>query len=584
MTITPEDLRRQSDIVLDEQEIALLRPFGTVRTTRVGDVLFDVGDAPYPLVVVLAGRTEIVDRSDGGEFVIKSSGPGEFDGELGLLTGQAAFAASVVREAGEALVIPQAGVQEAIATIPAVSDALVTSFAARRQLLMRSGAATLTLVGPENASSIERLQEFTTRNLIPYRWMDPADPAAVAILARFGVRDGAGVWVLVRGQKLLRDPSNLELAKAIGLDLVVQQEAPADLVVIGAGPAGLSAAVYGASEGLSTIVVDNLAIGGQAGTSSRIENYLGFPTGISGGDLAFRAEVQAIKFGARVTVPRQAVELGSEDGLFTVRLDDETIVRGRSVVLATGARYRTLGIPEEESFAGIGVYYAATELEARRCRNGPVIVVGAGNSAGQAAMFLSETSSVVHLVCRGPDLTRSMSQYLITRLEHTPNVRIHTEATVTALRGGEHVASATITHTQGGVEDVPVCGLFVLIGADPCTAWLGDMLGLDEHGFILTGQEVATEGAAAVLSPFQTSHSGIFAVGDVRSGSVKRVASAVGEGSVVVQAVHRYLAEVGHGAERRHDPRHSEPAAARVGGAVSPVTAAPAGVKTSSRA
>jgi thioredoxin reductase (NADPH) len=381
-TVKLDDLRRQSEIVLDERQIALLRPFGTVRATRVGDVLLDVGDAPYPLVVILAGRTEIVDRSDGGESVIKASGSGEFDGELGLLTGQAAFAASVVRKAGEVLVIPQAGVQEVIATIPTVSDALVTAFAARRQLLMRSAAATLTLIGPENAGRIEQLQEFTTRNLIPSRLLDPSDPAAVAILARFGVRDSSGVWVLVRGQKLLHDPSNLQLAKAIGLDLVVQQEAPADVIVIGAGPAGLSAAVYGASEGLSTIVIDNLAIGGQAGTSSKIENYLGFPTGISGRDLAFRAEVQAIKFGARVTVPRRTVGLGREDGLFAVRLDDETTVRGRSVVLATGVRYRGLGIPEEETFTGNGIYYAATELEARRCRNGPVIVVGVGNSAG----------------------------------------------------------------------------------------------------------------------------------------------------------------------------------------------------------
>lgn len=562
MIIRPEDLRRQSDIVLDEREIALLRPFGVVRTTQVGDVLFDVGDAPYPLVVVLSGRTEIVDRSDGGEFVIKSSGPGEFDGELGLLTGQVAFAASVVREAGAVLLVPQAGVQEAIATIPAVSDALVTAFAARRRLLMRSAAATLTLIGPESAGSIERLQEFTTRNLIPSRLLDPTDPAAVAILDRFGVRDGPGAWVLVRGQKLLRDPSNLELAAAIGLDLAVKQDAPADLIVIGAGPAGLSAAVYGASEGLSTIVVDNLAIGGQAGTSSRIENYLGFPTGISGHDLAFQAEVQAIKFGARVTVPRQAVSLGREHEHFAVRLDDGTVVRGRSVVLATGVRYRTLGLPEEELFAGNGVYYAATDLEARRCRNGPVVVIGAGNSAGQAAMFLSASSSVVHLVCRGPDLARSMSHYLITRLEHTPNVRIHTESTVSALRGGEHIASATILHARGGEEEVPVCGLFVLIGADPCTTWLGEMVALDDHNFILTGQEAA----ASASSPFQTSQPGIFAVGDVRGGSVKRVASAVGEGSVVVQAVHRYLAEVGDGAQQHDDPRRAEPAAAVAAG------------------
>jgi thioredoxin reductase (NADPH) len=545
MVINPENLRRQSATVLNPKEIALLRPLGTVQKTRVGDVLFNVGDTPYPLVVVLSGRTEIVDRSDGGETRIKTSGPGEFDGELGLLTGQAAFAACIVREAGEVLLIPRAGVLEVMATSPEVSDALVTAFSARRLLLMRSAAATLTFIGRENSGAIERLQEFTTRNLIPYRLLEPTDPAAVAILDRFGVHDGQHVWVLVRGQRLLKDPSILDLAKAIGFNLAVDQETPVDLLVIGAGPAGLSAAVYGASEGLSTIVVDNLTVGGQAGTSSRIENYLGFPVGISGGELAFRAGVQAIKFGARLTVPRQAVSLRRTDECFIVGLDDGTDVRGRCVVLATGVRYRTLGLPEEDVYAGNGVYYAATELEARRCRNGPTVVVGAGNSAGQAAMFLSTTSSVVHLVSRGADLAHSMSHYLITRLEHTPNVHIHTEATVSALRGAESIETATITHhAAGGEEDVPVCGIFVLIGADPRTTWLGEMVRLDEHGFILTGQDAD----AAAASPFQTSCPGVFAVGDVRSGSVKRVASAVGEGSVVVQAVHRYLAGIDAGA------------------------------------
>ncbi|HEU5433242.1 MAG TPA: FAD-dependent oxidoreductase [Thermomicrobiales bacterium] len=555
---SPDDLRRQSKIVLDEEDIARLRPFGAVRPTRVGDVLFDVGDERYPLVVVLSGRTEIIDRSDGGEFVIQSSGPGEFNGELGLLTGQVAFAGCVVREAGEALVIPPAAVQHAIATIPEVSDVLVTAFAARRQLLMRSAAATLTLIGPQNAAGIERLQEFTVRNRIPYRALEPTDPAAIAIFDRFGASDRAGVWVVVRGQKLLREPSNLKLAKAIGLDLMICQNEPADLIVLGAGPAGLSAAVYGASEGLATVVVDDLAIGGQAGASSRIENYLGFPTGISGGDLAFRAEVQAIKFGARVTVPRQATALGREDGLFAVRLDDKTTVRGRSVVIATGARYRRLGIPQEEAFTGNGVYYAATELEARPCRDAPVIVVGAGNSAGQAAMFLSTTASEVHLVCRGPDLAHSMSQYLITRLEHTPNVRLHTETIVTALQGGERVESATIVPAQGAAESLPVCAVFVLIGADPCTEWLQGALALDDQGFILTGRDLAVAGPTA---PYQTSEPGVFAIGDVRSGSVKRVASAVGEGAVVVQGVHRVLAAA-HGTNGRGQTGRSEPAVA----------------------
>jgi thioredoxin reductase (NADPH) len=539
MTVNLDELRRQSKIVLDTDQIALLRPFGTVQTTRVGDVLFEVGDAAYPLVVVLAGRTEIIDRSEGGEFVIKRSGPGEFDGELGLLTGQPAFAATVVREAGEALIIPQAGVLAAIATLPALSDLLVAAFAARRLLLMRSAAATLTLIGPETSPSLERLQEFTTRNRIPFRSLAPTDPTAGAILDRFGVHDPTGVWVVVRGQTLLADPSNLKLARAIGLDLVVDQAEPADLLVIGAGPAGLSAAVYGASEGLATIVVDDLAIGGQAGASSRIENYLGFPTGIAGGDLAFRAEVQAIKFGARITVPRRATALARDNGLLAVRLDDKTTVHGRSVVLATGARYRTLGLPEEETFAGNGVYYAATELEARRCRDEAVIVVGAGNSAGQAAMFLAAIARHVDLVCRGPDLTRSMSHYLITRLEHTPNVTIRTESMVTALLGSEQLTAATIMQALAAPEALPVSAVFVLIGADPRTAWLQGTLDLDEQGFILTGQDLA----APKPVPYQTSQPGVFAVGDVRSGSVKRVAAAVGEGAVVVQAVHRHLAE-----------------------------------------
>src|SRR5215207_2311329 len=386
---------------LTEEQIALLHPLGEVQATKAGDVLYEVGDATYPLVVVLSGETAIIDRSDGSDQLITTTGPGGFNGELGLLTGQMVFAACVVREPGEVLLIPPPAVHEAIETIPVLSDVLITAFAWRRQLLMQAAAATLTLIGPDASPSILRLQEFVSRNRIPSRWFPPEDPVASALLERFNAQGDGDVWVVVRGQKALRDPSILYLAKALGLDLAINQEAPADLIVVGAGPAGLAAAVYGASEGLTTVAVDDLAIGGQAGTSSKIENYLGFPTGISGGDLAFRAEVQAIKFGARVTVPRRAVWLGREDGLFAVRLDDETTVRGRSVVLATGVRYRGLGIPEEETFTGNGIYYAATELEARRCREAEVVVVGGGNSAGQAAMFLAATARCVHLVYRG---------------------------------------------------------------------------------------------------------------------------------------------------------------------------------------
>lgn len=463
--------------------------------------------------------------------------------KISLLTGQALFATCVVREAGEVLMVPRARVQEAIATIPELGDVLVTAFAARRELLMLTAAPSLTLIGLDTSQGMEHLQDFSARNRLPYRWLHPSDPAAVAILERFGVDDNAGIWAVVRGQELLADPSPLQIARAIGLDLTVRQDAPADLIVIGAGPAGLSAAVYAASEGLSTIVVDNVGIGGQAGSSSRIENYLGFPTGISGGDLAFRAEVQALKFGARVTVPREVTSLSREDGLILIRLNDETELRGRSVVIATGARYRNLGLPEQDAFAGIGVYYAATELEARRCRNDDVIVVGAGNSAGQAAMFLSGTASTVHLVCRGPDLHRSMSRYLITRLERTPNVRIYTGCAVRELQGRERLEAVTITDAEKGPVRIPVTAVFAMIGADPRTEWLRGTIELDDKGFILTGPDLAVDGSGLVPMPFQTSQAGVFAVGDVRSGSVKRVASAVGEGSVVIQSVHRFLAE-----------------------------------------
>lgn len=546
MSMSQEELMRQSAQTLTDQQIAVLRPFGEVRSTRAGEVLFEAGDNDQPLLIVLSGRTEVVDRSDGADLFIKSSTHGQFDGELGLLTGQSALATSIVREAGEVLLISQPKLRKIIATIPEISDVIITSLAARRELLMQIAAATLTFIGPRDSRSIERLKEFSARNRIPYRWLDQYDPAAFKLLDRLGASGNADVWVTVRGQRLLADPSNLEVARAIGLDLKVHQaeDEPVDLLVIGAGPAGLSAAVYGASEGLSTIVVDNNGIGGQAGSSSRIENYLGFPTGVSGIDLAFKAEVQALKFGARVTVPRRVTGLIRYQGVFVVKLSDQTKLMARSVVVATGAQYRLLKAPGEAAFAGLGVYYAATQLEARRCTEADVIVVGGGNSAGQAAMFLSGVAPNVHLVYRGADLGASMSQYLVSRLEYTPNVHIRTGCTIALLEGNERLEAATLVTSSGEHEQLPVCGAFVMIGADPCTEWLREIVALDDKGFIVTGNLPTRDGAPEVLSPYQTSQPGIFAVGDVRSGSVKRVASAVGEGSVVVHAVHRYLAEM----------------------------------------
>ena len=542
MSVPETEFERQAFPVLTDDQIDLLRPFGEVRPTQSGEVLFEVGDRTYPLVVVLSGQTAIINRSEDDDQLVSTTGPGGFNGELGLLTGQTVFAACVVREPGEVLVVPPAGVHAAIETIPALSDLLITAFSRRRQILMRVAASTLTLIGPESSPSTLRLQEFVSRNRIPSRWLPPDDPAAVALLDRFHADGDNDVWVVVRGEKALRNPSNLYLAKALGLDLVVNQEAPADLVVVGAGPAGLSAAVYGASEGLTTVAVDDLAIGGQAGTSSRIENYLGFPTGISGGELAFRAEVQAVKFGARVTVPRRATRLTREREHYVVCLDDKSELRGRSVIIATGARYRRLGLPNQERFDGAGIFYAATDLEARRCRDTEVIVVGGGNSAGQAAMFLAETARCVHLVYRGPVLGSSMSHYLVSRLQHAPNVRIHTGTEVQVLHGDARLEAATIVNGRGQRETIVARAVFVMIGSDPCTDWLHGAIDLDERGFVLTGVGATNDGGlAGATSPYETSLPGVFAVGDVRSGSVKRVASAVGEGSVVVQAVHQFL-------------------------------------------
>jgi thioredoxin reductase (NADPH) len=534
------DLQAPAFPALDDDQIALLAPFGEVQPTRAGDVLFEVGDADYPLVVILRGQADILDRSEGTPRVIKTSGPGEFLAELGILTGQTVFVACAVREAGEVLLVPAAAVREVIATIPALSDVLVTAFAIRRELLMQSAAATLTMIGPEESPEVLRLREFATRNRIPHRWLPPDNPFAMQVSFMEWPPNPSAVRVLVRGQKVLREPSNLQLAKVLGLDLAVREEAAADLIVVGTGPAGLAAAVYGASEGLTTIGVDDVAIGGQAGTSSRIENYLGFPTGISGGELAFRAEVQALKFGARITVPREATRLERENGHFVVWLDDKTALRGRSVVIATGARYRRLGLPRQEEYEGAGLYYAATDLEARLCRNAEVVVVGGGNSAGQAAMFLASTARCVRLVYRGPDLAHGMSQYLISRLEHSPIVKVHTNSQISELSGVDRLESVVITYANGERERVGTRAVFVMIGSDPCTDWLRGALELDERGFVVTGQ-FADDGRVAP-SPYQTSLPGVYAVGDVRSGSVKRVASAVGEGSVVVQAVHGYLA------------------------------------------
>jgi thioredoxin reductase (NADPH) len=538
--VSPDALADAAAVTLTAQQIEQLRRFGSEHTTTSGELLYEAGKTIPSMIVVLEGRLDIVDRLDGSDRRLLSVGPGQFVGELSLLTGQVSFGTCVVAEPGRVLTVPVAGVRRVIATLPALGDVLVMTFALRRKRLLQAANNMLTLVGPDTSQSLLRVAEFADRNRLPYRWLLADDPIASDLLDRVAADRDVEDWVIVRDEVALPNPSPLRVAKVIGLDLALSEHEVADLLVVGAGPAGLSAAVYAASEGLRTIVVDNVAIGGQAGASSRIENYLGFPTGISGGDLAFLAEVQALKFGARITVPNNAVALRRDGDHLEVELEYGNALRGRCVMLATGARYRRLGLPGEDTLAGI--YYAATELEARFCSADPVVVVGGGNSAGQAAMFLSERTPAVHLVHRGDELQSSMSQYLIARLEKAPNIHLHFESQVVEIHGHEELAGVTIAGRSGHRTELSAGGLFVMIGADPCTAWLRGAVELDRHGFILTGDDLPRSAAGTAISGFETSQPGVYAVGDVRSGSIKRVASAVGEGSVVVAAVHRYLA------------------------------------------
>jgi len=534
-----DELKRRANEHLPDRVVAKLEARGEHRSVAAGEVLYRADDRQYPFVYAISATLQVRDP-DG--MVLGVMDPRQFTGELALLFGQPAFADCVIVKPGEVLLVAQSAIAELVQVDPDVSDILLPAFAARRLLLMRRQQGTLTLVGREGSAVLQSLLEFAERNRIPYRWLDPADQTQSEEIRARGL-EASGVQVVVRGRHLLREPSVAEVARALGLELAADHSGPVDLIIAGAGPAGFSAAVYGASEGLRTILFDDVAIGGQSAASSRIENFLGFPTGVSGADLAFRAELQAIKFGARVALPRRAQKLqrSARPGYYEVTLDDGTTLLGRAVVIATGARYRKLGVPDEERFQGAGLYYAATELEARTCKNQEVVVVGGGNSAGQAAMFLASRASRVRLVHRGRDLADSMSQYLIERLRHAPNVSIEMASEVIEVAGDQHLRGIKIRDREGRVVERSVGGLFIMIGADPCTSWLKDAVRLDDRGFVLTGEDCGAD-AAVPFNVFQTNLPGVFAVGDVRSGSVKRVASAVGEGSVVVQAIHARLA------------------------------------------
>ena len=527
--------------ILDDAQTETLKTYGEIWKTEVGQTLFEVGDPTYRFIVILSGKVAVVERLGDEENVIAESEERSFLGELNMLTNQAVYLTAVVREAGEVIAIAPASLRDIIASEPELSDLILGAFIARRELIVARSSAFLRLIGPRYSGDTLRLREFMVRNRLSHLWLEPTEDAAQDLLERFNLEAKDAPFVVWQDREVLTNPSLGELAKTIGLDLQVSDDHTFDLIVVGAGPAGLAASVYGASEGLSTVTVESIATGGQAGTSSKIENYLGFPAGLSGAELSSRAEVQALKFGARITVPRSAQGLEREGECYSVTLDDESTLTGRSVVIATGARYRKLDVPRLEEFEGAGIYYAATDIEARLCKGDEVIVVGGGNSAGQAAAFLSRHAKKVHVMIRGDDLGKSMSRYLLSRIEASADIEVHHHTEIAELHGDERLTGVTVennqTHERARLD---VAGVFTFIGAVPHTEWLDGTLALDEKGFVLTGEDAAEGDERRML--LETTLPGVFAVGDVRSNSVKRVASAVGEGSIVVRFIHDALA------------------------------------------
>jgi len=555
MTDRTGEIRSTRAPTLREDQIEILGRYGRTRKAEVGDVLFRAGDTKNDFIVILEGEVEVVDDFGGDARTIGVFLAGRFLGELNMLTGQAMYLTAVVREAGEVLAIPREKLKEVVTEEPNLSDVILKAFLARRSYMIRTGLG-LRIIGSRRSAAASRLREVAARNRVPHVWVGlEDDPTAEALLEKFGAKTSETPVTVWQGKDVLKNPTMAEFARTTGLEVGAPLEQTYDLVVVGAGPAGLGASVYGASEGLSTLALESVALGGQAGTSSRIENYPGFPAGLSGFELASRVLVQADKFGARTAVPREAIGLRREDGYFRVMLSDGVEVASRSVIAASGARYRRLEVAGLGRFEGVSVHYAATEAEAQRCEDEEVVVVGGGNSAGQAAMFLAGRTRKVYLLIRGDDLGKSMSRYLVDRISRAENVELLTGTEIRELSGEDHLEGITVEDNRSGASRaLGARALFVFIGARANTGWLQGAVELDERGFVLTGREL--DGSALEneedwqersREPFlmETSMPGVFAAGDVRSGSIKRCASAVGEGAMAVKLVHQYLADTG---------------------------------------
>jgi thioredoxin reductase (NADPH) len=538
---TPPDERAFP--VLGAAEIAEMARFGREKAVSAGELLFAPGDDSTQLFVVLEGEVEIVRRDTAEASVIASYGPGGFVGELTLLTGQRRFVTARVTRSGRVLVIEQDEFRELMSVRPALAETIFRALVARREILRSGeGAQAIRIVGSRYSPDAMRLRSFAEHSRLAHTWIDLEDADDVDQLFRSLGLSPEDAPAVLTPTETLRHATPAMLAEHLGLAFRSKPGYIFDLVVIGNGPAGLAAAVYGASEGLSTVGLDAVTIGGQAGASSRIENFMGFPNGISGGDLTARAAVQALRLGARLNAPSEVVGLKDEVGFHVIRLSDGSEIAARAVIVASGASYRRLDVEDLSRFEGAGVYYAATDLEARVCAGSGVLVVGGGNSAGQAAIYMAQHNCKVKIAIRGGDLAHSMSQYLIERIEADPKIDLLTNVEVQGLDGAEHLEHATVRHTAtGAVETIACKGLFCFIGAIPATGWLSESVLLDRDGFILTDRQLPPSSTLSPL-PFETSVPGIFAAGDVRHGSLKRVAAAVGEGSSAVRSVHERLA------------------------------------------
>ena len=521
----------------------------TTKTYRDGQTLFSVGDRDFKFFIVKSGEVEIVDHSGDQPKTVTVHRKGQFTGDVSHLTGNPAVVSAVARGDTEVYAVSGDVLRRILNQCPTAGDIILQAFIARRQLLRASADFTgLRVIGSRYSSDTFRVRDFLAKNRVLFTWTDvETDPNVALLLKGFGVSEADTPIIACSSMLLLRNPSNRELADRIGIRRPVEQTLY-DLIVVGAGPAGLAAAVYGASEGLRTLVLDSTAPGGQAGSSMRIENYLGFPTGITGSELTDRAILQANKFGARLSVSTPVSSLMFDKTYPVLRLDGDETVTTKCLLIATGVEYRRLNAERCEQFEGRGVYYAATHNEAQICKGAQVVLVGGGNSAGQAAVFLSQHASHVLLVIRGDDLYKHMSSYLAKRIEQTPNIELLRNSTVQRMNGDGHLNSIDIANSKTGEKrTVETPAVFSFIGAVPRTDWLPPEIERDAKGFIMTGPSLAQSPHwTGKREPFllETSRAGVFAAGDVRSDSVKRVASAVGEGAMAVQFVHEYLREM----------------------------------------